>query len=163
MSAALDIEALLRTLRDHEVEFVVIGGLAVAAHGYVRATKDLDVVPRPDSDNRRRLYATLQSLDAEPLELGDIAPHELPVGFSADGLDEGGNWALRTTRGRVDVMQRVSGADDYESLRSNALVVEVPDVGQVMFAGYDDLLAMKVAADRPEDRVDIARLRDMRQ
>ncbi len=43
MSRALDVDALLRALYEHEVDFVVIGGLAVAAHGYVRATKDLDM------------------------------------------------------------------------------------------------------------------------
>ena len=44
----LDAETLLRTLRECDVEFVVIGGLAVAAHGYVRATKDVEDVRRPD-------------------------------------------------------------------------------------------------------------------
>ena len=43
----LDADTILRTLIAHDVEFVVIGGLAVGAHGFPRATKDVDVVPRP--------------------------------------------------------------------------------------------------------------------
>ena len=50
----LDADTILRTLIEHGVEFVVIGGLAVGAHGYPRATKDVEVVPAPDPDNRRR-------------------------------------------------------------------------------------------------------------
>jgi len=160
VNAPLDVDSLLRVLTEHDVEFVVIGGLAVAAHGYVRATKDLDIVPRPDAANRRRLFKALRTLDAEPLELGDFASAELPVAFTAAALDGGGNWALRTTHGRIDVMQWVAEGDDYNRLSTNALVVDLPDVGQVMFAGFDDLVAMKDAADRPEDRVDLARLRE---
>lgn len=158
----LDIDALLRVLTEHGVEFVVIGGLAVAAHGYVRATKDLDIVPRPTTDNRRRLYAALRSLDAEPLELGDLAPEGLPVPFSPEGLDQGGNWALRTRQGRVDVMQWVAAVDSYDELHERALVLHLPQVGDTRFAGFEDLVAMKQAAARPEDQTDLERLRELR-
>ena len=162
MTKALDVDALLRVLREHGVEFVVIGGFAVAAHGYVRATKDLDIVPRPEPANRRRLFAALRSIEAEPLELTDFALEELPVAFDPAGLDEGGNWALRTTHGRIDVMQWVAAIDDYARLSADALAVELPEVGQVLFAGFEDLVAMKDAAGRPEDRIDLARLRSLR-
>lgn len=162
MTRALDVDALLRVLYDHEVEFVVIGGLAVAAHGYVRATKDLDIAPRPQRANRRRLFTALSSLEAEPLELADFAAKELPVAFSSEALDEGGNWALRTRHGRIDVMQWVAAADDYDRLSANALAVDLPGVGRILFAGFDDLVAMKAAAGRPEDRIDLDRLRQLR-
>lgn len=162
MTSPLDVDALLRVLREHEVEFIVIGGLAVAAHGYVRATKDLDIVPRPDSDNRRRLFAALASIDAEPLELTGFAPAELPVVFGPEGLDGGGNWALRTAHGRIDVMQWVAAAESYERLNANALTIELPGVGRTLFAGFEDLVAMKDAAGRPEDRIDLARMRESR-
>ena len=132
-------------------------------YGYVRATKDVDVVPRPDRDNYRRLYAALASLDARPIELGDFRPEELPVPFSPEGLDEGGNWALRTSAGRIDVMQWIAGVDGFAQLRANALEAKVPGIGAVLFAGYDDLLAMKRAADRPQDRADIDALEQVRQ
>jgi hypothetical protein len=155
----LEADRILRTLLANEVEFIVIGGLAVGAHGYPRATKDVDVVPAPDRDNLRRLHAALSELGAEPAEIGDFHPEELPVPFTPDGLEEGGNWALRTRAGRVDVMQWVPGIDDgYEQLRPNALHVDVPDVGRVLFAGYDDVVTMKRAAGRPEDLLDLERL-----
>ncbi len=159
----LDADTILRALTDRGVEFVVIGGLAVAAHGYVRATKDVDVVPAPDTANLDRLLGALQALDAEPMELGDFRPEELAIEFTLAGLEHGGNWALRTSAGRVDLMQWVSGIESYDVLRSRALVVELPGVGAVCFAGYEDLVAMKRAAGRPEDRHDLAALRDARQ
>lgn len=159
----LDAETLLRTLREHAVDFVVIGGLAVAVHGYVRATKDVDVVPDPRRENRRRLYEALRTLEAEPIELADFRAEELPVPFAPEGLDEGGNWALRTRAGRIDVLQWVSGVESYEQLRAGALEVDLPDVGALLVAGYEDLLAMKRAAGRSVDRQDIAALEDARR
>jgi hypothetical protein len=159
----LDAETLLRTLLDHEVEFVVVGGLAVAAHGYARATKDVDIVPRPDRANRSSLFEALRSLGAEPTEIGDFRPAELPVPFSPDGLDEGGNWALRTTAGRIDVLQWLAGVDGFDQLRAGALEADVPGVGRVLFAGYEDLVAMKRAAGRLQDQADLAALEDLRR
>jgi hypothetical protein len=159
----LDANRILGTLVDHNVEFVVIGGLAVAAHGFPRATKDIDIVPGPEGDNRRRLFEALRVLHAEPLEIGDFGANELPVQFAQDGLDEGGNWALRTSAGRVDILQWVPGiAEGYEKLRAEALAVELPDVGRVLFAGYADLVAMKQAAGRAQDDRDLEELRAIR-
>jgi hypothetical protein len=158
----LDADTILRTLLDHEVDFVVIGGLAVAAHGFPRATKDIDIVPAPVTENRLRLYEALQALDAEPLEIGDLRADELPVPFAPDGLDEGGNWALRTSAGRVDVLQWVPGVEDYEKLDARSLNVELPDVGRVLFAGYADLVAMKRAAGRAQDDRDLEELKAIR-
>jgi hypothetical protein len=159
----LDADTIHRTLLDHQVEFDVIGGLAVAAHGFPRATKDIDIVPAPDPENRRRLYEALRGLEAEPLEIGDLRADELPVPFAPDGLDEGGNWALRTTAGRVDVLQWVPGVEEgFAKLRLQALDVDLPDVGRVLFAGYADLVAMKRAAGRAQDDRDLEELRVIR-
>jgi hypothetical protein len=136
----------------------------VGAHGYPRATKDVDVVPAPDRDNLRRLHAALAELGAEPAEIGDFRPEELPVPFAPEGLDEGGNWMLRTRAGRVDVLQWVPGIENgYDELRPRAIAIEVPDVGTVVFTGYEDLVRMKQAAGRPEDVLDLQRLARVRE
>jgi hypothetical protein len=57
---ALNPLALLATLREHNVEFVIIGGFSVAVHGVIRATKDIDIVPEPSSANLARLAAALR-------------------------------------------------------------------------------------------------------
>jgi hypothetical protein len=159
----LDARTLLRTLVEHQVQFVVVGGLAVAAHGYPRATKALDVVPQPERANRQRLFAALTSLGAEPIEVGDFRPDELPVPFSPSGLDEGGNWALRTRAGRIDVLQWLAGVDGYEQLLRGAIEVELAGVGGVLVAGYEDVVAMKRAAGRAVDEVDLEELDRVRR
>lgn len=156
---------LLGALVTAKVDFFVIGGLAVAAHGYERATKDIDVVPSPDPGNLARLSAVLHELDAEQLDVGDFRPEELPVTLSAEGLAAGGNWALMTRYGRIDVLQYQDGVlesdDDYAAFAARALVVETP-VGPVSFVAYEDLLRMKYGAGRDQDLTDIRALREAR-
>jgi hypothetical protein len=143
---------LLATLRGHGVEFVVIGGFALAPHGYVRATIDLDIVPDPDPANLARLAAALRDLDAT-VELGDLDADELGIEPDAEGLAAGGNWGLTTRFGRLDVMQDVPGLRSWRQLRTNAVAVN-----DVLYAGYDELISMKVASGRPEDRRDVGAL-----
>jgi hypothetical protein len=59
----LDIRGILAELSREGVEFLVIGGVAVGFHGYVRATKDVDIVPAPDPQNLERLARVLRGLD----------------------------------------------------------------------------------------------------
>jgi len=155
-AAPLQPLELLRVLREHEVDFVVIGGIAVAAHGYVRATKDVDIVPEPGRDNLARLLAALTALDARQ-ELGDFRPEEMPVRLDLDGLAQGGNWFLSTRLGRLDVMQAVEGARPYADMRARAIVK-----GGVAYVGLDDLIALKAAAGRDVDRIDIRALEEAR-
>lgn len=157
----LEFFQALRVLRAHDAEFVVIGGYAVILHGSERYTKDVDIVPEPSRENLARLWNALVELEAAPAELPDFRPEEMPVEFSLDGLVEGGgNWVLHTRYGRVDVMQWVSGVDNYEQLRAGAVETLVPQIGAtVLFAGLDDLLAMKREAGRDLDLMDITALR----
>lgn len=60
----LDLRGLLAALHDGQVRFVLIGGVAVGAHGYVRATEDVDIVPDPSPENVRRLGNALVDMDA---------------------------------------------------------------------------------------------------
>ncbi len=114
----LDADAILSALVRHDTDFVVIGGFAVAAHGYVRATKDVDVVPEPSAANLARLYEALREIGAEPMESGGLDPVELPVRFDAASLGGGGNGALRTRHGRIDVMQWVPGLEELRRAES---------------------------------------------
>jgi hypothetical protein len=59
-----DFRDLLVEFNAHGVEYVVVGAHALAAHGHVRATKDLDVWVRPDRDNGKRRLAALRSFGA---------------------------------------------------------------------------------------------------
>jgi hypothetical protein len=149
---------LLGELVRHGVDFVVIGGFSLAAHGVVRGTKDVDVVPEPTRDNLARLMTALEALEAEPLAVGDFRPNEL-VELTLENLATGGNWLLRTKLGRLDVMQHVPGMTSYGELRADAVVVQLRDLDlAAAFAGYEDLIAMKQASGREQDLRDITEL-----
>ncbi len=158
----LRAEPMLRVLAEHQVAFVIIGGFALAAHGVIRATKDIDIVPDPRPENIRRLVAALRALGAEAMHAEDFDPSELGLSPDEDGLALGGNWVLRTRLGRLDIMQHVAGARSYDALRDASVETEVPGAGHFRFAGLDDLIAMKVAAGRPQDQVDITSLQRAR-
>ena len=154
----LQAEPMLRVLAEHRVDFVIIGGFALAAHGVIRATKDIDVMPDPRPENIGRLATALRALNAEVMLAVDFDPSELGLSPDEDGLSLGGNWVLRTRLGRLDIMQDVAGAKSYDALRSAAVERDVPRAGSFWFAGLDDLIAMKVAAGRPQDELDITSL-----
>lgn len=156
----LDVEGLLAALDAADVRFVVIGGFAVGAHGFPRATKDLDVVPDPAPDNLERLASVLADLDASVLGMEEFAEEEV-VQPDAAGLEMGGNFVLATSRGRLDIMQIVGPDLEYRDLETAAVEDEVFG-HRVRFCGFDHLIAMKEAAGRPEDEIDLQRLRESR-
>jgi predicted nucleotidyltransferase len=155
---ALQIEPMLGLLAEHGVEFVIIGGFALSAHGVVRGTKDIDIVPDPDPKNLGRLASALRALDAEVMLADDFDREELGLVPDERGLAMGRNWVLRTRLGRLDVMQDVPGIKGYRDLRDSAVVRHVAGAGDFQFAGLDDLIAMKAAVGRPQDEIDITSL-----
>ena len=160
VASQLDFYGQLRTLLEHGVDFVVIGGFALGFHGAPRGTKDVDIVPAPNPANLARLWTALQALDARPVEHADFRPEEMPVPLGLAGLLEGGSWALDTRFGRLDVMQSVAGLDSYAELRARAVMDEPPELGQpIWIAGRDDLVTMKEEAGRPQDLIDVRALR----
>jgi hypothetical protein len=153
----LQPQQLLGALDQAHVEFVIIGGFALAPHGYVRATKDMDIVPEPSPANLARLASALRSLEAH-VDLGDIDADELGLKPDEQGLNAGDNWALQTRFGRLDVMQDVPGLRDYQRLRAGAV-----EVSGAFYAGYEDLISMKAASGREEDLRDIGALERARR
>jgi hypothetical protein len=91
---------LLVALTDASVEFVVIGGVAVGVHGFVRATKDLDIVPDPAPENLTRLANLLARINAQHAGLDDFSPDEFPYDPTDPAqLAEGANFRLETSHG----------------------------------------------------------------
>jgi hypothetical protein len=162
----LEPEPLISALVDHQVSFIVVGGYAVAAHGFVRATKDIDICPDPSEENLHRLAAALRELNAEPTGLDDFAEGEFDLEPNFEGLSYGGNWTLRTKFGRLDVLQHIEGlgkdGGGWKEMSRHA--VNRTFLGhQCLFCSYDDLIRMKRAAGRPQDEVDINSLKAARE
>lgn len=135
------------------MDFVVIGGLAVAVHGFVRATEDVDLVPGPDRGNLDRLVNRLVSLGARLT----LAPDRAPGPEERAALYRGRNLSVTTPLGEVDVVQRLPGVPAYAELADRAVTVTAFGV-TFRVASRADLVTMKRAGDRPIDRADLAAL-----
>lgn len=157
----LDIQGILAELNRGGVEFLLIGGVAVGFHGYVRATKDVDVVPAPDPQNLARLARVLRELGAEIEGAEEFEEGELPDPLDADALGLGGNWVLRTRLGRFDIMQWIGEEALWEKLSPGAIETEIDGL-TIKVISYEDLVALKETAGRPEDLTDLQRLRQAR-
>lgn len=157
----LDIRGILEALIGEDVEFLIIGGVAVGVHGYIRATKDVDIVPAPDPGNLGRLARVLGELEAQIEGAEEFKGEELPDPLDPEALALGGNWVLRTRLGRFDVMQWIGEDALWEKLSPAAIEVEIGD-SAVKVVSYDGLVALKEHAGRPEDLLDLQRLREAR-
>jgi hypothetical protein len=112
----LDAEQILRALADHRVDYVIVGGLAVQAHGHLRTTVDIDVLPRPESANLGRLADALNSLDARILNPGS-EPLEIDAATLRRGVKLG------------DLQLAVAGRDDLIGMkRASARRVDLEDI-----------------------------------
>jgi len=160
--ADLDIRGILGELVREGVEFLIIGGVAVGYHGHIRATKDVDVVPAPDTANLERLALVLKGLDAKVEGVEDFVAGELPDPLAPGALALGGNWVLQTRLGRLDVMQWIGDDSLWEKLSPAAIEDEIGDL-PIKIVSYEDLLALKELASRPEDLIDLERLRQARK
>ena len=149
---SLDAEQILRTLANHDVDYVLVGGLAVQVHGHVRTTFDVDVLPRPERGNLVHLADALNGLDARVLNPGS---EELAI--DAAMLPRATLWQFETRHGAIDVIRDAPGAPAYRDLRERALEIDLGGLALAV-AGRDDLISMKRASARPLDLDDLAAL-----
>lgn len=154
MIAPLRIEEILRCLNRHGVAYVVIGGVAVIAHGVPRATLDLDVVPSPEPDNDGRLAAALQELGASMSVDSEFRDLDLTDPFD---VARARNIRVQTTAGTLDLVNAPEGLDSYESLAAAAIEVRILGV-PARVADRERLIRMKLAAGHPRDLQDVADL-----
>jgi hypothetical protein len=148
----LDAEQILRMLARHQVDYVLVGGLAVQTHGHVRTTFDVDVLPRPERANLVRLAAALNELGARILSPGNEG-----LAIDASMLPRATLWQFATRHGAIDVLHDAPGAPPYDELRLRALEIRLGDL-VLAVAGRDDLISMKRASGRPADLDDLAAL-----
>ena len=153
-----DFLVILRTLSEHEVRFVLIGGLAMVALGSNHVTVDVDIVYARDTANLSALVTSLQS--QHPRLRG--APADLPFIFDVRTFQNTLNLTLMTDMGDLDLLGEAPGADTFEALWARAVVVEL-DGFSVHVASIEDLIAMKTAAGRPKDQNHLMELRALRE
>lgn len=146
MSADFHPESVIDALKRAEVDFVLIGGVALGLHGSALVTYDTDVMYARDHTNIERLAAALGSLE---VRLRGV-PEDLPFRPDAKTLQAGLNFTFTSGSGDLDVFGEVKGVSSYEGLRTRARVMRLG--GQdIHVASVQDLIEMKSAAGRRKD------------
>jgi len=141
-----DPKPALRILVEHEVSFVLIGGLAANAWGSPTITHDLDICYGRSRDNLERLAQALRSINARLRG----APEDVPFLLDAETLARGDSFTFVTDVGSVDILGIPSGSEGFSALVENAQEVRLWGI-DLHVASLDDLIRMKLAAGRPKD------------
>lgn len=137
---------ILAALEREQVEYVLIGAMAMAAQGLIRATRDLDFFVEPSPDNVERLKRALRSVFRDP-SVDEISAEDLAGGYPAiEYVPPGGGYSL-------DILSRLGDAFRYEDVEWEETVLEGI---RVRVATPRMLFRMKKDTVRPQDRVDAA-------
>ena len=142
---------LLRVLVDHDVEFVVVGGVAAAARGSPTSTIDVDICYRREERNLERLAEALEALRARLRGVDE----EVPFILDAKALRAADHFTLTTDLGDVDLLGTPAGTSGYGDIAVHATAIDLEDGLTVKVAALEDLIRMKKAAGRPKDRVEL--------
>lgn len=148
MTPVVDPAPLLRALNEGDIPYVVVGGFAVIANGYVRATEDLDVLVPAERDVGSRLRDVLA-------RLGATAPDGSAI--PAAKFDGEHHIRAKTEHGLLDVIPEGESPLTYSELAASALEGHVDDQ-PTRIADLAHVVVLKRLADRPRDRDDLANL-----
>lgn len=145
-----DFRDLLAEFNAHRVEFLLVGAHALAAHGHVRATEDLDVWIRPDERNAKRVIAALRAFGTP---LHDLTEKDL----ATPGLV----FQIGVAPIRIDVLTAIDGVEFAEAwaARYSTQFADQP----VHVLSIADLIKNKRAAGRTQDLADVERLEGKRR
>lgn len=138
-----DFAEMLSTLLAEGVEFLVVGAYAVAAHGWPRATGDLDIWVRPTPENAARVLRALRTFGAPSFDL------------SVDDLTRPDTvFQIGVPPGRIDILSGVSGVG-FDEAWPGRMTARLGDL-DVPVVGHDALVRNKRACGRPKDLADLA-------
>ncbi|MEZ6059604.1 MAG: hypothetical protein R3C19_04510 [Planctomycetaceae bacterium] len=132
---------MLQRFADEKVEFLLVGGYAMAAHGHPGSTRNIDFRVNTTSENSSRVYTALARLSA-PVHQIDEQDFAVP----------GNVFQIGVAPRRIDVISSIKGVDFPDCIRRAEIVslsgVSVPVISR------DDLSRNKRATGRPQDLVD---------
>jgi len=149
-----EVLAFLQALNDQEVKYMLVGGVATAFHGYVRATQDLDLWVQKTDENKEKLIKALGAVDVRGAELFRNIP--LIPGFSRVEIGEKGF--------KTDLMEYIKffTADQFDNCYKRARKTKFEGVPFTVIH-INDLIKEKKAANRGKDKIDVQELEKIKK
>ena len=158
------VEAVVRALAEAKVRYLIVGGLAVVAHGFVRFTGDIDLVLDPEVDVLRRAVAALAGLGYRPRAPVGIEefidPEKRRQWVRDKGIVVFSLASSQHVATEVDLF--VEPPFDFETTYARAAILDLSPGVSAYFVSRDDLIAMKRAAGRAQDALDIEGLESLK-
>jgi hypothetical protein len=150
---------IVRTLNEHDVRYVIIGGLAAVLWGSDHHTNDIDVCYERSPDNLRALVTALRAMDAHLRGLPDGVPEII----DERAFRLGDSMTFTTKYGWFDCLGAPAGTTGYKQLLTNATAMDIRPGLAVQVASLDDVIEMKRTAGRPKDMWLVEQLKRLKQ
>ena len=154
----IHLEPILKSLTSSEVDFVIVGGVAITTHGSAYLTRDLDLCYSRTSKNLKKIVAALSEF--EPRFRG--FPENLPFVFDVSTLRNGTNFTFVTKIGDVDLLGEVAGVGNYKEVLENSEYKDLFGL-QVRVLTLEGLIKAKRAAGRTKDLLVLPELEALRE
>jgi hypothetical protein len=154
------VEEIVKALNDASVRYLIAGGLAVVAHGHLRFTADVDLILDLDEDNARRALAAFSALGYRPRAPVALEEFASPEARSHWVQEKGLTvFSLHSPQhGATEIDLFVELPLDFDRAYGAATRLEVATSVFATFLGFEDLIALKKKAGRPQDLMDIEQL-----
>lgn len=154
----VEFEPALKALTEADVEFVIIGGVAISFHSSGYVTKDLDFCYLRTTGNLKRIVTAFAPF--EPRLRG--FPKELPFVWDERTLQNGTNFTLETTIGEIDMLGEVSGVGNFEQVKNNSVEGKIYGC-EVRLLSIEGLINAKKAAGRTKDLLVLPELEALKE
>ena len=141
-----DYKEMLLLLTESNVDFILVGAYALAAHGYPRSTGDIDIWINPIPENAEKVYECLVKFGAP---LFDLKPEDLCV--------TGNVFQIGIAPRRIDILTGISGVK-FQDAKKDLIKVEMEGI-RLPFLSFNHLLINKETSGRDKDIIDLKRLR----
>jgi len=139
----------LRLLAEHNVKYLIVGGVAGRIQGAATTTQDIDVMPEPSPENLSRLATALSHLETKKKDAGSMSfePHDTvdPIEFRTADVS-----SFETRYGAIDVLMDLPGVGTYDAVSPHARRYEWQGI-IIQTASLDDVITSKQTADRAKD------------
>jgi hypothetical protein len=145
-----DYKEMLQNLLDEKADFIVVGAYALAAHGYPRATGDLDIWIKPDEENSKKVYKALATFGAPISQIREDEFSQLGIIFQIGVIPR-----------RIDIITTIDGVK-YEEADADKILVEIEDL-KIPVLSIDKLIKNKISTGREKDLLDVKLLKKRRK
>jgi len=154
----IELVPAIQCLFEQEVEFVILGGVAIGFHGSSYVTQDLDFCYRRSKENLKKIVSALGQFKPRPRGF----PENLPYFFDQTTLQNATNFTFETEVGDIDLLGEVAGIGDYLAVEKLSIPMHVFNC-DLKILSIEGLILAKRAAGRPKDLLVLPELEAMQE